>query len=75
MDRVSAKVGSEQREEQRELTFDGGGVLGQRSKSRGSFVFDRVGSRVEQLKDALDVPRLKRKQGDKRPKGAVFPKG
>lgn len=39
-------------------TLDGGGVLGEGREGRRGLVLHRVGSRVEELKDALDVPRL-----------------
>lgn len=39
-------------------TLDGGRVLSEGRESRGGLVLDRVRSRIEQLKDALDEARL-----------------
>ena len=40
------------------LTFDSSWILRERSESCGSFVFDRVRSRVEQFEDAFDISSL-----------------
>lgn len=41
-----------------DITFDGSRILGKSREGSGCLVFDRVRTRVEQLEDTLDVPRL-----------------